>query len=49
MLAYKVRVLAYSDVSRRRMTIETSEPVDKERSGNFKMLTVSLMQSGSSV
>ena len=42
-------MLAYNAVSYRRVTMEASEPAERERSGNMKMLTVSFAQSGSSV
>ena len=42
-------VLASNAVSHNRVTMEASEPAERERSGNWKMLNVSLTQSGSSV
>ena len=47
--AYDVRVFASKAVSNLRVTMEALEPAERERSGNMKMLTVSLKQSGSSV
>ena len=47
--AYEVRVLASNAVSHHRVTMEASEPAERERSGNWKMLTVSFTQSGYSV
>ena len=47
--AYEVRVFISTAVSHLRVTMEASEPVERERSVNMKMLTVSLTQSGSSV
>ena len=47
--AYDVRVLASKTVSHLRVTMEAYEPAERERSGNMKMFTVSLTQSGSSV
>ena len=38
--AYEVRLLEYNAVSHRRVTMEASEPAERERSGNLKMLTV---------
>ena len=42
-------MLASNVVSHLWVTIEASEPVKSERSGNWKILTVLLTQSGSSV
>ena len=39
-------MLASNAVSHLRVTIEASEPAERERSGNWKMLTVLFMQSG---
>ena len=42
-------MLAFNVVSRLRVTIKASDPAERERSGNWKMLTVLFTQSGSSV
>ena len=42
-------VLASNVVSHLMVTMEASDSAEKERSGNWKMLTVSFTQSGSSV
>ena len=47
--AYEVIVLESNMVSHICVTIKASEPAERERSGNWKMLTVSFTQSGSSV
>ena len=47
--ASEVRVLASNAVSHRQVTMEASEPAERDRSGNWKMLTVSFIQSGFSV
>ena len=47
--AYEVRVFESKAVSHVRVTMEALEPAERERSGNMKMLTLLLTQSGSSV
>ena len=47
--AYEIIMLASNVVSHHRVTIKASEPAERERSVNWKMLTVSFTQSGSSV
>ena len=42
-------MLVSNEVSHLRVTIEASEPAERERLGNWKMLKVSFTQSGSSV
>ena len=42
-------MLASNAVSHIHVTIEASDPAERERSGNWKILTVSFTQSGSSV
>ena len=42
-------MLAYYAVSHIRVTMESLEPAERERLGNWKMLTVSFMHSGSSM